>query len=608
MTGSWLWELTEYVFYFWSATTGIKVLYRTGDHSIFQVRDAMKGHWGFVLARCFDASGKTLYSVSVEGSILAWNVHTSAIQQSWKCHKGPINALAYHCRTKESAATLVTAGHDQTVALWDASDGSLLGRLTGHKAGVHSVAISDQFVISGSADKLIGIRDRKTGHHVDWLQGHDDVVTGIAFLDENRIVSGSRDCSLRVWDLSKRTQELVLEGHTEWVTKVGVGRGSQAVSVSEDGTLRIWDCTTGAELWSHQGDTGHGHPLWGLGINQAGTFAIVMAARFVARVDLVKLNVELSHKPITATARGIGVSPVENLVALGCDSGDVDLYDINRKSVVSTLKSNVEAIGSAIISASDSVVGNLYGRIKVSVQDKTLILASAHNSFVYCIQRIDELRFASGAFDHLIRIWDFKTASSLIVLDHGGAVFSLSTPDDVSRLLSAGGNRLILWDINTQKIIWQMQGVGPGSHNMAAINGRGDIVVSVSEEAILKLWHLGDGSSTVLPLPQKHTSAVGFLKDQERVITGNANGEISVIDLKTGVSTLLHNHHEDWVRTLRISADGIRILTVSQNGTACVFDIQQNRIISPVSDQPVAVADFDKNGQVYWVDNMGRVY
>ena len=114
----------------------------------------MKGHQGFVLATCFDTSGNTLYSVSVEGSILAWDVHSSTIHHSLLfdngCHKGPINALAYHCGTRQSAATLVTAGHDRTVALWDANDGSLLKRLTGHKAGVHSVAISDQLVLSGS--------------------------------------------------------------------------------------------------------------------------------------------------------------------------------------------------------------------------------------------------------------------------------------------------------------------------------------------------------------------------------------------------------------------------------------------------------------------------
>ena len=161
-------------------------------------------------------------------------------------------------------------------------------------------------------------------------------------------------------------------------------------------------------------------------VSQSGSFAIIDEGLVITRVDLLNQTIHSSSKLLNISSRGISISPDEKLAALGSDGCDINLYDINSNKNISTLKGNGNAIGSAIISARDSVVGNLFGAITISTQNKTRTLESAHDSFVYCIRRIDERRFATGAFDHLIRVRDFKTAELMIELDHGGAVFSLS--------------------------------------------------------------------------------------------------------------------------------------------------------------------------------------
>jgi WD40 repeat protein len=63
------------------------------------------------------------------------------------------------------------------------------------------LALTDQYIISGSSDMTIKIWDRATGHCITTLMGHDNPVWCLAVTDQY-IISGSGDKTIKIWDLS----------------------------------------------------------------------------------------------------------------------------------------------------------------------------------------------------------------------------------------------------------------------------------------------------------------------------------------------------------------------------------------------------------------------
>ena len=99
------------------------------------------GHQGFVLATAFNADGSRLYSASIEGELLEWDMTAGSLARYWSCHDGPINAVAY-CPDPE---LVITAGHDGDVNVW--GDGMLIARLEhSHHVGAHSAVVGKDFI------------------------------------------------------------------------------------------------------------------------------------------------------------------------------------------------------------------------------------------------------------------------------------------------------------------------------------------------------------------------------------------------------------------------------------------------------------------------------
>ncbi|WP_073786304.1 WD40 repeat domain-containing protein [Streptomyces sp. CB01580] len=134
----------------------------------------------------------------------------------------------------------VTGSHDETVRIWDLSDGRPVGGpLVGHKGlicngevwSVATALVSGRPVaISGGGSHLIQMWDLATGQHV----GEPSLV-------------GSGDGTVRIWDpVTGRPIGEPSEGHKGMVwgaaTTLLDGR-PVAVTGSNDKTVRVWDLT-----------------------------------------------------------------------------------------------------------------------------------------------------------------------------------------------------------------------------------------------------------------------------------------------------------------------------------------------------------------------------
>jgi WD40 repeat protein len=126
-------------------------------------------------------------------------------------HDGSINDLAY---AGGDGRTIVTAGEDTTVRVWDTSRSETIGILFKHSQAVRSLAFSG------------GVSD-----------------------DRRLLASGGDDRVVRIWDLATCEEVLTFSRHGAPVTSVIFRPGTRHVlSCDRDGTALFWDATSGAPL------------------------------------------------------------------------------------------------------------------------------------------------------------------------------------------------------------------------------------------------------------------------------------------------------------------------------------------------------------------------
>src|SRR5581483_53298 len=106
-----------------------------------------------------------------------------------------------------------------------------------------AVSPSGRRLAAGGEDRVVRFVDEKGG--LVSLGRHAAAVTGVAFVDEDRLVSAGRDGVVRVWDVAAKRELPAIEGHRGAVTRLAWTKdGARAVSAGLDGAIDVWDTTT----------------------------------------------------------------------------------------------------------------------------------------------------------------------------------------------------------------------------------------------------------------------------------------------------------------------------------------------------------------------------
>eukprot|EP01080_Neovahlkampfia_damariscottae_P011256 gene11256-4075_t len=74
-----------------------------------------------------------------------------------------------------------------------------------------------------------------------------------------------------------------------------------------------------------------------------------------------------------------------------------------------------------------------------------------HQDYVRTGCILSENTFASGSYDHSVKIWDIKTNKSIKTLDHGKPIESIIKHPTEPILITAGGSHIKVWNLSTYK-------------------------------------------------------------------------------------------------------------------------------------------------------------
>lgn len=301
------------------------------------------------------------------------------LENNW--HQGKHRLQRINCQSENSKGVyclqydddkIISGLRDNTIKVWQRSDLTCTGTLTGHTGSVLCLQYDDRIIASGSSDATVRIWDVKTGQQLNTLIHHCEAVLHLRF-QNGMLVTCSKDRSIAVWDMVS-PQEIdlrrVLVGHRAAVNVVDFDQ-TYIVSASGDRTIKVWSADT---------------------------------CEFVRTLN--------GHK------RGIACLQYrDRLIVSGSSDYSIRLWDIECGNCLRVLEGHEELVRCIRFDSKRIVSGAYDGKIKVwdlqaaldprtppnNICIKTL---SEHTGRVFRLQ-FDEFQIVSSSHDDTILIWDF---------------------------------------------------------------------------------------------------------------------------------------------------------------------------------------------------------
>ncbi|MFH2000890.1 MAG: protein kinase, partial [Planctomycetota bacterium] len=163
-------------------------------------------------------------------------------------HTSLIHKAAFN-RTSDK---LITASWDMTARVWNLATGDCETTLKGH--GWHATCAAfhskGDRAITGSEDAVVRLWDLSTAKELTSFTGHEGEIRSVAFSPNDRmILSTSADRTFRIWDVESGKKLASIPDHAQALTGASFSReGNKVVTAAEDGSVMVWEL---AELFSY---------------------------------------------------------------------------------------------------------------------------------------------------------------------------------------------------------------------------------------------------------------------------------------------------------------------------------------------------------------------
>jgi hypothetical protein len=297
----------------------------------------------------------------------------------------PISALAYRPDGK-----MLAAGTRGEVALLDAANGNMIGRLPGQTGKVTAVAFSRDsawLAVAGGApgkagevhiyrvpkegtapasaektiaahadlihdltfspdgkmlatcgyDRLIKLWDVASGKEIRTLKDHSDSVYGVSFRPDGKLLaSAAADRAVKIWDVATGVRLYSLGDPTDWVYAVAWSPdGKHLAAAGVDKSLRVWEADE-REGKLVQTAFAHEKPVLRLAYSGEGkTLYSLSEDRTVKAWDTAKLAEKKVFAAQPETVLSFALRPDGKQLALGRYDGALELLDVESGKVLS---------------------------------------------------------------------------------------------------------------------------------------------------------------------------------------------------------------------------------------------------------------------------------
>lgn len=386
--------------------------------------------------------------------------------------------------------------------------------------------------------------------------------------------------------------------------------GQRLVTVTANGGLQLWEVATGAALtpvFPHDGAPGEilfsadGERVFTTDIIRRGREVIQGVVRSWDVRQGGQRNERLSLPHLLLRAFEISTG---NRVPLVTRAGQVLLLDLDTRQVVKTF----------------AIEGSRFVQAKISRDDKRLVASSGREIFAWDLetfeleQRIkpegtlfhirlseDGSRVFAASMNATVQLWDLESGRELTPpLATETRILQLGIRPDGGQLLAATGEATFVWDLRADDIPKSRKQISsgtPASYRAEySSDGSRILFIDLNTARILdsKTGAVIDSFSHRFEL-----ASARFSPDGTRLLVcgppshfdNRVSGFAVVWDLQSR-KRIVELSHDEPVRRARFSSDGRMVITLSQDHSLRIWDVELGRMLAQPISHPGRVEDF----------------
>lgn len=148
----------------------------------------------------FDLAGRVIVSVGGDGTCIVTDARTGDVLRSLPGHKGVLRALTF-----AQDGSLLTAGDDRSIRVWNVQTGELRAAFSGVTHDLFALAAhpAGRLIFSCGRDEAVEVWDAATCRPIAALPGHSGLVFDIALSrDGDLLATAGADRNVLVWSLT----------------------------------------------------------------------------------------------------------------------------------------------------------------------------------------------------------------------------------------------------------------------------------------------------------------------------------------------------------------------------------------------------------------------
>ena len=523
-------------------------------------------------------------SASIDGSLILWSLMTGT--QLMVFENSPDN-IAKTCVAISPDSTLALSGNLQgKMGLWNVRTGKMLRSFEEQRSWIHTVEFSPdgRLAVSGNDDGTLVLWNVHSGAKVREFRGHTNGITDTRFSNDGKlIVSGSADRTVILWNRVNGDIVHTFSGHKDEVLGVAITPSSHMIASSDGkGITKFWDVDTG--LLTNTLTIGESPILKTKFTSEGNSLLLSQLNSTVTHWDIaaeLPTNIFAGHFESVVS---LSVSPTGRFLSITSKDDSFSMYPSTQQreaTAFSGHRSAVNVIGfsnDGLVAASGSASGQIV--LWDIATGFPLLDLEAHQTVVTTLAFTpDNTHLLSAGLDGEIKLWDVNAQRSSHTLsgDFGPVETGDLTKDGEIVVTGHRNGRVVFWELKTGKQLYTFRFDKP--INVIAFSQDGRRVLCGIKGNKLVVWKVNPFDKLCEVNANNVTTAV-FLPDNNRIVTGHAEGQIKLWDLTSRHVLQEFQHSSAKIHTIDVSADGLFALTGDQFSAIKVWDLTAGHEIS----------------------------
>ncbi|HEX2689762.1 MAG TPA: serine/threonine-protein kinase, partial [Kofleriaceae bacterium] len=369
------------------------------------------------------------------------------------------------------------------------------------------------------------------------LEGHTDKLADVAYSPDGKwLATASLDNTARVWDAATGALHTTIQ-HTDRVISVAFSPDSRLLaSGGPDHSVRVWDVIAGSEILALPFAPGARR----VAFSPDGTMLLTAAPQDVVKLWRMPGGAPLGELTGHQLIRGAAFSENGSCI-ITWDTNQLVVWDPTTFARRATYqpRNNKGQILAAAVSRTGSLiaVGTEAGEFMLLRGDGSEIARRvAHDDLIFDITiSPDEQLIATGANDHVVRLWNPAGEPLGVLAGHRANVTHVR--------FTPAGDRIITTSADNTARLWSASGMLLGEltgHTniifAAAVRSDGSRLATASWDHTVRVWDLARAEELrpMIAALDSSPPQVAFDPSGDRLAIARTDGTLSVVDVRTG--------------------------------------------------------------------------